>query len=839
MASRSLGVLTLDLVARIGGYTAGLDKAEKEAAKRAKAIEKVFDSAANAAGIALGAIGVAAAASFAAFNRGVEAAAKFQDLAEETGGSAAGLASIAVAGATAGVAMESIAAASIKLTKSLVGVDDESKAAGAALTALNIPIEEFKALSPEARIDALTKAFADFADGTEKTAVAVALFGKAGAEQLKVFKALEEQGGRTTILTEQQIKMADDYADKQAKLRAELGLYAAALATQAIPAINDFTKALAETAKAIFEVENEATKLGGNTSIQTFAEAAVKSFAFVIDAGQGVGRVFEYLGTFLGSVAAQGVLLAQGEFRKAIVVAEQAHDDLEEILNRPLFSERLNKAMAERKELEAAARRESRGFTPSRPRLRFDGAVKGSSDADKQAKKELDNFLKRQEAAIKEEQDLLAFRNKVLDDANADNLISIQDYFNERLKYQNDALMKEIGYYEKEIAALETFMATQKESERESTRGQIAGLLQKEEELVRRVGVTTYEVNRQKIRSEKEYRESLDELNAKLLEINGSLGAAASIRFDAQNSGLKALFTAEGNGEALKALGLLRQYTVAQADLSKLQQQFSLAQGDLQIAEERITIARERGTMGEIESLRASGRARQDAIAIMERQLALFEAINAAARTPEQQQAIERLKVQLEGLKAAVDPLADKFNTLFADSAGNAFADFVTGTKSASAAFKDFTNTIFNEISRMVAKDLAKSLFGSIFGGATGGGPGGFLAGIFGGGAGGFFSNLFGGGGGFGTGAAFGNLDFGGFFAEGGYLGAGKWGIAGENGAEIIKGPAQVVPSSQTLNRSNVNNIQVMVPPMTERRTASQIGTEVSRRLQQANFRNA
>jgi hypothetical protein len=59
------------------------------------------------------------------------------------------------------------------------------------------------------------------------------------------------------------------------------------------------------------------------------------------------------------------------------------------------------------------------------------------------------------------------------------------------------------------------------------------------------------------------------------------------------------------------------------------------------------------------------------------------------------------------------------------------------------------------------------------------------LAGLFGGGLGG------GGGGLLGSGLA--GL-FGGFFAEGGNLGAGKWGIAGEAGPEIIKGPATVVP---------------------------------------------
>lgn len=42
-------------------------------------------------------------------------------------------------------------------------------------------------------------------------------------------------------------------------------------------------------------------------------------------------------------------------------------------------------------------------------------------------------------------------------------------------------------------------------------------------------------------------------------------------------------------------------------------------------------------------------------------------------------------------------------------------------------------------------------------------------------------------------GTIFGGL-FGGFFADGGRLGAGRWGIAGERGPEIIHGPAQVTP---------------------------------------------
>ena len=94
-----------------------------------------------------------------------------------------------------------------------------------------------------------------------------------------------------------------------------------------------------------------------------------------------------------------------------------------------------------------------------------------------------------------------------------------------------------------------------------------------------------------------------------------------------------------------------------------------------------------------------------------------------------------------------------------------------------------FKKTLTNLITdAMNGGNQLSNIFGSIFGG---GGGGGFLGGLFGGGGGGlggFFSSAISGIGSF----------FGGLFANGGYLPAGKFGIAGEAGAEIITGPARV-----------------------------------------------
>ena len=61
--------------------------------------------------------------------------------------------------------MDAIGAASVKLTKNLTGVDDESKDAGAALKALGLNIEEFKALKPEDQMVSLANALGQFEDG--------------------------------------------------------------------------------------------------------------------------------------------------------------------------------------------------------------------------------------------------------------------------------------------------------------------------------------------------------------------------------------------------------------------------------------------------------------------------------------------------------------------------------------------------------------------------------------------------------------------------------------------------------------------------------------------------
>jgi hypothetical protein len=211
----SLGSLLVRLGLDSSEFTSGMSKAEMQAQRFGQRLERSITAGVLKAQIAMEVLVQAARLAGEAFQVLTTGAADFKDLEETTGASAESIASLAVAAATAGVEIGSVAGSMNKLTRGLVGVNDESKAAGAALKAIGIDVKAFKQLDPAAQYEAVGKALSGYADGAGKVAIAQALFGKQGAEQLKVFAALEEAGGRQTILTQAQIELADAYADRR------------------------------------------------------------------------------------------------------------------------------------------------------------------------------------------------------------------------------------------------------------------------------------------------------------------------------------------------------------------------------------------------------------------------------------------------------------------------------------------------------------------------------------------------------------------------------------------------------------------------------------------------
>lgn len=316
----------------------------------------------------------------------------------------------------------------------------------------------------------------------------------------------------------------------------------------------------------------------------------------------------------------------------------------------------------------------------------------------------------------------------------------------------------------------------------------------------------------------KKYREAVDDVNSRLLEMQGLTSQAVAINFDKENSALYTIFSEQGDEEAKKKLDTLKQMTVAAAQFAEQQEKVGKVQSDLQRTEERISRDMELGISGQMDGLKKLGAARKSALDGLKSSLKELQSIEASGvqLTAKQKEQVAQLSSEIEDLSTRLDPLAEKFNQMFADEFTDALSSIYDGTKKVDEAFKDMFKSLFNQLFKMAANDVFKSLFSG--GGSATGGTGFNLGGAI--------SSLFG------TG-----------FASGGFTGYG----AANDPAGIVHKGEYVVDAQTTkamgLDRGGkvggqVVNINQSFAPGTDRATTQQAALQASRELQRAQ-RNA
>jgi hypothetical protein len=296
---------------------------------------------------ALGAAAVVAAAAGAAFavDRLIKSVGNYQDIAERTGGSAEGWASIRTAADVAGVSIDSVAESANRLTRNLSMVNEESDATQRALRAIGLSAQELREQSPDEQIRTVAKALAQFEDQAGKAAVVQALYGRGGAALLPVLKELGNEQQRLTFLTREQIEAADEYADRQARVASELSQLAQVAAVQAAPALLALMNAASEVAQEMIGLEDAVDGLGRNDGIAEFARTGVEAFGVVISAGQVVSRTLEGIGKNLGGLAAVASAVARGEFAQARAILREMDAANADIAQREFFITKLQRSL--------------------------------------------------------------------------------------------------------------------------------------------------------------------------------------------------------------------------------------------------------------------------------------------------------------------------------------------------------------------------------------------------------------------------------------------------------------------------------------------------------------
>ena len=251
MGSRSLGTLTLDLIAKTGGFESGMDKAARYADKRTREIERQAKERAKAIDAAFTGIADKIAGAFAGLqivqfaNQTLELQGRLDDLTKSTGLSVTTLAGLEHAARMSGSNLDTVASAVNKLAVNM-GKD----------------AEKFAKLGVTAKdpIDALGQ-LADILNGIDdpqkRAAVAADALGKSWQELAPLLsegsrgiRALTDEGVQLSGVTDENNKRAAEFGDNLEKLKTgSIGL-ANSILNPLLPALNDLIGKFTEAAKA-------------------------------------------------------------------------------------------------------------------------------------------------------------------------------------------------------------------------------------------------------------------------------------------------------------------------------------------------------------------------------------------------------------------------------------------------------------------------------------------------------------------------------------------------------------------------------------------------------------
>ncbi len=182
MASKSLGTLTIDLVAKTAGFVQGMDKAERESAKFRKKIEKDMKQVggAMAKAFAIGAAAVAAG-TVAIVKKQMGLIDQTSKMAKALNTSYQSMENIKRAAELSGVGIEQLDNAMKKLADNIGEAISGSKTQAEVFDRLGISAKELYSIPVDERVDKINRALKDNIPIAERAAVAADLYGAKNA----------------------------------------------------------------------------------------------------------------------------------------------------------------------------------------------------------------------------------------------------------------------------------------------------------------------------------------------------------------------------------------------------------------------------------------------------------------------------------------------------------------------------------------------------------------------------------------------------------------------------------------------------------------------------------
>ncbi|NWN92300.1 hypothetical protein HLV39_12440 [Marinobacter adhaerens] len=281
MASKSLGTLTLDLVARTGGFARGMTKAERESKKWRRQVEKDMRKVGKAARRGLLAVSGAALAGGAALTKmaadGLSAVDSQNKVARSLDGTYNSLSALNIAFDEGGV--EGYERSLNRMNRRLGAAETGTGAAAKTVEALNLNLSEFSDMDVDERIAAISDAIRESGASAQQAAryaqdlgfeqEAAAQFFMQGGDAIRAYrKEVDDFGLAVSEIDAVKIEQANDEFAKVGRL---IQGVSAQLATQVAPILGAVSQMFVQNAKDAGGI-GEATADSFNTVIDAVAE---------------------------------------------------------------------------------------------------------------------------------------------------------------------------------------------------------------------------------------------------------------------------------------------------------------------------------------------------------------------------------------------------------------------------------------------------------------------------------------------------------------------------------------------------------------------------------------
>lgn len=683
-------------------------------------------SVARSLGGLLSGLGVAVSAAGLAsmVKSSLESADSLSKLSQRVGITVESLSTLIPAADLSGVSAEKFEGGLRKLATRMLEAATGSDEAARSFAAVGVAVRNQDGTlraTDQALLD-LADRFKAMPDGAEKTALAVELFGKSGADLIPFLnQGREGVGALTTELQELGVQIGGDTAaqaevfnDSLAKVRLAISSIGNRILEAFLPAMNAMANGMVDSAKQ-----------GG--TLRAVLDGIVLAMKVLALGAATVGKAFVALGEAIGASMAAAVEALSGHVSNAKAIITELKGRLVQRLDE-LAEFRDSLFDPKPIEIKAPAIQADPDLLQ---RLTKPRTAKAPQDTTGAQTTLLKARLDAEFALLK---DGLARQQTALDAALDERLISVRDYTAQKTALEQQAIDAEIARTQQALARSQQVAATGK-SENDWLRAK-AEVAKLEAELTvlnnKRADVEVANA-RKAVQAERELRDELTKVREELLDLTGAATSKdRRAAIEGQYRTLLEKLRAEGDQDGITTVGRLIDVKAASADLAAYETQFNAALTRMRASEESIAIQHQSGLLTEAQARQQILALHQETGQALDTLLPKLESA-AAAIGPEAVARVQGWKNEIANVKLVVDDVATKIDGAIQDGLAESFTGIIDGSKSAAQAFGDFGRSVLATIQKLLAQKLAESLFGNLFkaGAGTGSGLGSMISGLF------------------------------------------------------------------------------------------------------------